>query len=229
MSMAVLKDKAVTEVTVAADSKNTFPLLCKILKTLCCSSVCCSEYKGLMQTSVAAALGTIQIMVGLFNIGLGPGRTSTHPGDLTSLRAAYWLGALYTATGILSLLVGRYPSLCLVGFAVFVNIVGSIFAIVGIVLYATDLRDASVIWMCNSPNAADYKDNCINVAYFAQSLLTGMDITLIVLAVLQLCVCISFAVLGIRALANRKKKEGGRPVGIYQAVLKEVLMTSPGA
>uniref|UniRef100_A0A3Q3M1Z8 Uncharacterized LOC113136424 n=1 Tax=Mastacembelus armatus TaxID=205130 RepID=A0A3Q3M1Z8_9TELE len=243
MSMAVLKDKAVTEVTVAADSKNTFPLLCKILKTLCCSSVCCSEYKGLMQTSVAAALGTIQIMVGLFNIGLGPGRTSTHPGDLTSLRAAYWLGALYTATGILSLLVGRYPSLCLVGFAVFVNIVGSIFAIVGIVLYATDLRDASVIWMCNSPNAADYKDNCINVAYFAQvsktkqnkveiicrffligqSLLTGMDITLIVLAVLQLCVCISFAVLGIRAL------QGGRPVGIYQAVLKEVLMTSPGA
>lgn len=33
-------------------------------------------------------------MVGLFNIGLGPGRTSTHPGDLTSLGAPYWLGAV---------------------------------------------------------------------------------------------------------------------------------------
>lgn len=39
-------------------------------------------------------LQMIQIMVGLFNIGLGPGRTSTHPGDLTSLGAAYWLGAV---------------------------------------------------------------------------------------------------------------------------------------
>lgn len=33
-------------------------------------------------------------MVGVFNIGLGAGRTSTGPGDLTSLGAAYWLGAL---------------------------------------------------------------------------------------------------------------------------------------
>lgn len=33
-------------------------------------------------------------MVGLCNIGLGPGRTSTNPGDLTSLGAPYWLGAV---------------------------------------------------------------------------------------------------------------------------------------
>lgn len=39
-------------------------------------------------------LQTVQIMVGLFNIGLGPGRTSTHSGDLTGLGAAYWLGAV---------------------------------------------------------------------------------------------------------------------------------------
>lgn len=36
----------------------------------------------------------IQIMVGVINIGLGPGRTSTGPGDLTRLGAAYWLGAV---------------------------------------------------------------------------------------------------------------------------------------
>lgn len=39
-------------------------------------------------------LQTVQIMVGLCNIGLGPGRTSINPGDLTSLGAAYWLGAV---------------------------------------------------------------------------------------------------------------------------------------
>lgn len=33
-------------------------------------------------------------MVGVFNIGLGPGRTSTGSGDVASLGAAYWLGAV---------------------------------------------------------------------------------------------------------------------------------------
>lgn len=37
---------------------------------------------------------TVQIMVSVFNIGLGPGRTSTGSGDLTSLGVAYWLGAV---------------------------------------------------------------------------------------------------------------------------------------
>ncbi|XP_039972758.1 uncharacterized protein LOC120783687 isoform X2 [Xiphias gladius] len=225
MSLAV-KDKGATVVTVACDGRSAFPPLCQILKT----ALCCSQYKGLMQTNATAALGTIQIMVGLFNIGLGPGRTSTHPGDLTHLGAAYWLGAVYIAAGIVSVFAGQCPSLCLVGFAVFVNIVGAIFAITGIVLYAIDLGDASVIWMCDQKrqHADNNGDKCRYVALFAQSLLTGMDVTLIILAVLQLCACISFAVLGIKALINRKKEEGGRYVDIYQPVLKEVLMTCPG-
>lgn len=33
-------------------------------------------------------------MIGLFNIGLGLGRTSTYPGDFASLGAAYWLGGV---------------------------------------------------------------------------------------------------------------------------------------
>lgn len=32
-------------------------------------------------------------MVGLFNIGLGPGHTSKHLEDFAQLGAAYWLGA----------------------------------------------------------------------------------------------------------------------------------------
>lgn len=52
-----------------------------------------------------------------------------------------------------------------VGFAAFVNIVGAIFAIIGIVLYAIDLGDVSVVWMCNDNN---FDDNCRHVAYFAQ-------------------------------------------------------------
>ncbi|XP_071325907.1 membrane-spanning 4-domains subfamily A member 4A-like isoform X3 [Trachinotus anak] len=185
-----------------------------------------------MQTSVTTAIGTIQIMVGLFNIGLGPGRTSTHPGDLTGLGAAYWLGAVFIVTGILSILAGQFPSSCLVGFTVFMNIAGAIFAITGIVLYAIDLGDASLLWMCDrSTNSVDhYGDNCRNVALFAQRLLRSMDITLIALALLQLCVNIRFAILGIKALTSEMNMEEQSDTDVedQQPKLKE-LLTSPGA
>ncbi|XP_005923727.1 uncharacterized protein LOC102292859 isoform X1 [Haplochromis burtoni] len=207
--------------------KSRFPPLHQTLKTF----TSCPVFRGAMPNGAFAVLGTIQIMVGLFNIGLGPGRTSTHPGDLTSLGAPYWLGAVCIAAGILSVIIGQCPCLCFTWYAVFMNIAGCIFAITGIVLYAIDLAEASVVWMCDlNWSTAQFNDNCKYVAFFAQSLLTAMDITLIVLTVLQLCVCISATVLGIRALGNRmKEKQDLRHAEIYKPVLKEVLMTCPGA
>ncbi|XP_042346254.1 uncharacterized protein LOC121945940 [Plectropomus leopardus] len=229
MSFTVVKDNKVTVVTVVADQKSILPPLCQILKTLCYSPTCCSVDKGLMQTSVTAGLGTVQIMVGLFNIGLGPGRTYIQPQDLPHLAAAYWLGAAFIIAGITTLVAGQFPSLCLVVFAVLMNIIGAIFAIIGIVLYGKDIAETSVYSMCLAWFIKLYhvRDNCGDVAAIAQYLLGAVDIALIVMAVLQLCVCISFAALGIKALINRKKEEGD--VEGQQTQLKDVLLTSPGA
>ncbi|XP_070692305.1 membrane-spanning 4-domains subfamily A member 4A-like [Pempheris klunzingeri] len=222
MAKTVFRNKGVTFISVEADSKSVFPSLCQILKTLCCSVEWCSVLEGLTQST--AALGTIQIMVGLFNIGLGPGRISTNPGDLTSLGAAYWLGAVFIVTGIMSILAGQFPSRCLVGFTVFMNIAGAILAITGIALYAIDLGNASLLWLCErSRNSADYfGDSCRDVALVAQGLLRSMDITLIAMAVLQLCVSIRLAVLGIKSLTSgTKKEEGSKDV--------DVVVTGPAA
>ncbi|KAI3361317.1 hypothetical protein L3Q82_013502, partial [Scortum barcoo] len=215
-----VKNRGVTVISVAADRKNMFPSLCQILRAVCYSAEGCAGYQGRMKTSFTAALGTAQIMTGLFNIGLGPGRTSTSPGDLTSLGAAYWLGAVFIVTGIMSILAGRFPSPCLVGFTVFMNIVGAIFAITAIALYGIDVKDASVLWMCDrSRNYTGYRgDSCRNVALVAQSLLTSMDITLIALAVLQFCVNIRFTILGIRALTSEMKKEEFIVAGIISVL-----------
>lgn len=222
MSITVVKEKAATVIT---EAKSMFPPLCQNLKALCCSPVSCWANRGLMQSPVIGAFGAVEIMMGLFNIGLGPGRTRMHPEDFTDLKAAYWLGAVYIIAGCVSVCADRFPSRRLVGFAVFVNIVSTIFAIVGIVLYALDLGDASLRRMCDEKNYND--TNCEFVAHYAQRLMTGMDVTLIVLTALQLCVCISLAVLGINTLLNKGK---GAPGGEnYQPLLKEVLMTSPGA
>ncbi|XP_055359229.1 uncharacterized protein LOC114843143 isoform X3 [Betta splendens] len=172
-----------------------FPLD-QVLAALRFGPIGSTVFKSPMQTDVMAALGTIQVLVGLFNAGLGSGRTSTRPGDLADLRAAYWLGAVFAAA-------------CWVGFTALVNIVAAIFAIVGVVLYVIDLGDASLVWICNLSGRSlhDHDGSCVYVAHFAQSLLTAMDITLIVLAVLQLCVCISMAVLCIRALVGLEEEE----------------------
>lgn len=53
------------------------------------------------------------------------------------------------------------------GVAVLVNIAGVTFAIVGIVLYATDLGSASIAWMCYS-TYSDVDYNCIKLACIAQ-------------------------------------------------------------
>lgn len=231
MAVNVVKDKGMTVITVTSDSQSMFPPLCQIIKSLCYSPVCCSVHKGLMQTSVVSALGAVQIMVGLFNIGVGPGRTSHHPEDFAHLGVAYWLGGVFIAAGLMSVLAGRFPSYCSVCFAVFLNIVGSVFAIVGIVMYAIDLGDVSFQSMCDwsSYRSRSYDDNCRYVAFYAQRMLTAMDINMIILAALHLCVSISFAVLGIKALNRKKAEQVDEEVKIYQPVPTKVLMTSPGA
>ncbi|KAM4581546.1 membrane-spanning 4-domains subfamily A member 12-like [Odontesthes bonariensis] len=203
MSAPFVGDKGVTSVTVVTEKK-----------------LCCSVNKATTGSSVIRALGTVQIMVGVFNVGLGPERTGTYP---------YWLGALFIAAGVVSVLADMFPLVCSRAFAAFVNIVGSIFSIVGIVLYALHLANFSVIWMCGNNAAHNTDKNCTYVAYLAQKLLRGVDITLIILAVLQLCVCISLAVFSVRALCNRGRDEGVREAEIYQPLVKEVIITSPEA
>uniref|UniRef100_A0A667WVJ2 Uncharacterized LOC115373872 n=1 Tax=Myripristis murdjan TaxID=586833 RepID=A0A667WVJ2_9TELE len=241
MSVTVAKNKGVTVVTIAANGDSTCPALWEIFKALCYSPACCSVSPEMLHACVPAALGTLQIMVGLFNIGLGPGRTSTHPDDLANLGAAYWLGGV-------------------VGFTAFMNIVGTIFAITGIVLYAIDLSEDSLTWMCRSWNyysdygygygydgyyrryetdtsaekamqlkmKQHYEDNCDRVVFFAQRLLMSMDITLIILAVLQLCVSVSVAALCIKALIRRvgSSGEGGQDVERYKPLLKDITITA---
>lgn len=57
-----------------------------------------------------------------------------------------------------------------VGFTVFMNIAGALFAITAAVLYAIDLANASLIWMCDRSrnNGHHQDDRCRNVALFVQ-------------------------------------------------------------
>ncbi|KAK5620354.1 hypothetical protein CRENBAI_025142 [Crenichthys baileyi] len=139
------------------------------------------------------------------------------------------VGALgFIAAGVMSLFADWFPFRCLMGFSVLVNIAGSIFSIVAVVLYALHLASFTVIGMCGILDDRNSK-NCIFLANLAQRLLRGVDITMIVMSVLQLCVSISLSVLGIKALCCRGKDKDVTDLEIQQQLFKERPMTSPGA
>ncbi|KAG7276553.1 hypothetical protein CRUP_019603 [Coryphaenoides rupestris] len=73
MSVAMTKSDGVTVLTLKSDPGSACPPLCQILQTLCYSPVCCSvsqKLRSVLGTS-HSTLGTVQIMVGLLNMGLG--------------------------------------------------------------------------------------------------------------------------------------------------------------
>lgn len=63
---------------------------------------CCSKRDT--DSEVLDLFQAVQIMMGVINIGVGLGRTSTRPGDFASLGAAYWLGSVVKFWSLLLLL-----------------------------------------------------------------------------------------------------------------------------
>ncbi|XP_019737110.1 uncharacterized protein LOC109522765, partial [Hippocampus comes] len=187
MSLTVVGDKRVAMVTVASNQMSALGLI---------QSCCCSPCR-VIKSEAKVVLGTIQILVGVVNMGLGAGRTRTRPGDLASVGAAYWIGTVFITAGVLSLLSGQCPSCCFASLTVTANVLCAVLSVVAVVLYALDLAGLSVDLFCGSSSL--YGGGCEDVALYAIRLTRGMDIMLLVLAVLVLCVSISMSVLAVAA------------------------------
>ncbi|XP_041650073.1 uncharacterized protein LOC121514067 isoform X3 [Cheilinus undulatus] len=177
-----------TVITVAMDRNSMFPLVFHIRKACLYSTMNRSVYTGMMQISATSALGMMQIMVGVFNIGLGPGRMSRYPGDFSDLRAAYWLGGVCTGdtttchdcslticyqlvrwisdiieflvSGLSTFAAGRISTFYWMVFAVFLNILAFAFSIIGIVIYSVDLsRTISANYCGGGQSNCSYVEN----------------------------------------------------------------------
>ncbi|KAJ3597628.1 hypothetical protein NHX12_001146 [Muraenolepis orangiensis] len=113
MSVSMAKSGGVTVLTLNSDTGSACPPLCQILKALCYSPVCCSvsqKLRSIMGTS-HSALGTLEVMVGLMNLGLG----AILSGNWSRMDTGfpYWLGTLFILFGILCILSEKFPSPCL--------------------------------------------------------------------------------------------------------------------
>ncbi|XP_076006501.1 membrane-spanning 4-domains subfamily A member 15-like [Genypterus blacodes] len=224
MSVAMAKSEGVTVFTVTSDPNSSCPPICQILKSLCYSPVCCSVSQRLrmFHTGSQSAVGALQILVGLIHIGLGAilcasGGGSSYAMDVTMF--PYWLGGLFILFGVTCILSEKYPSPCLVISNVMLNLAGVAFAITAIVLYSINIAEIRLYWLCDRENDYWYRsrttvapspdekylmERCMDGKAIILMLLRGINAVLIIMSALQLCLTISSAVLGIKALKKNK-------------------------
>ncbi|XP_070691537.1 membrane-spanning 4-domains subfamily A member 6C-like [Pempheris klunzingeri] len=234
MSVTVAKADGVTVITLTTDSQSHCPPLCQILKSLCCCSL--SERLRGVQSTSQSLLGALQIMIGLLNIGLGAILVCSGSGSdwqMDSTMFPFWLGAIFVFFGSMNIVSEKCPSPCLVILNVILSLLGVGFAIASIVLYSINVANIWLWWICN-----DYHDDmqipgdmakCNEATAVIEALLTGINSVLIVLSVLELCVVISSAVLGIKVLNSREKNTDKSPDDSehYKPLLEEVTGNCP--
>ncbi|XP_075962942.1 uncharacterized protein LOC142965749 isoform X1 [Anarhichas minor] len=247
MSVIMTKAEGVTVFTMNSDPQSVLPPLCQILKGLCYSPVCCSLSQNLrrVQRHSQSLLGALHIMVGLLNIGLGVILACSGGGSwrqMDSTGFPFWIGGLIMLFGIVGILSEKCPSPCLVIVNVILNLAGVAFSITAIVLYSINIGYIKLWWMCSKYNNyynSDYRDTtaqtespgekymtekCLEGKELALMLLRSVNALLIVLSALELCLVISSAVLGIKALRRREKgeKEKMGDPELYNPLLEEV-------
>ncbi|KAM4736512.1 membrane-spanning 4-domains subfamily A member 8-like [Anableps anableps] len=198
MSITMSRTDRVTVLTLTSDPDSRWPPLCQVLKSLCCSPVCCSvsqQLKTIQGTSLSI-LGAIQIMIGLLNIGFGVPLILVYSYSwflISRTGFPFWMGSLFIVFGIVGILSEKYPSPCLVIINVILNLAGVGFAITAIVLYSNYIAYIHPWYGCE-----------LSHSWIILKSIAGV---LIVLSVTELCVVFSTAVLGIKALRNTNNKK----------------------
>ncbi|XP_060905931.1 membrane-spanning 4-domains subfamily A member 8-like [Labrus mixtus] len=240
MSVTMTKAEGVTVLTLTSDPQSVLPPICQILKGLCYNPVCCSVSQHLkkLQGRSQSVLGALQIMIGLLNIGLGVILCSAFVGSwMDDSKFPLWMGGLFILFGVVSIVSEKRPSPCLVILNVILNLSGVAFSIATIVLYSINFTNIEFWWMCRN-NDYDYGYNrhttttsspdqtkCLEVKAITLMLMRSINTVLIVLCVLEFCVVISSAILGIKALCfiqKREKNKSPEDPQLYKPLLEEV-------
>uniref|UniRef100_A0A4W6BNG8 Uncharacterized protein n=1 Tax=Lates calcarifer TaxID=8187 RepID=A0A4W6BNG8_LATCA len=191
MPVSMTRADGVTVFTLTSDPKSHCPPVCEIFKVLCYNPVCCTVSQHLRRTS-QSVLGTLHIVIGLLNIGFGViiGLSRGNPTKALSYMRHFVI------------------------INVILNLAGVGFAIAAIILYSINIGNRWLWWMCDfddyywripTPSPEILKVTLFFVSH--QMLMRSINAVLVVLSVLELCVTISSAVLGIKALRSREKEE----------------------
>ncbi|XP_074538762.1 transmembrane protein 176A-like [Halichoeres trimaculatus] len=230
MSVTMTRADGVTALTWTSSPQSPYPPICQIFKSLCCNPLCCSVSQRLrrIQGSSQSVLGALQILIGCMYIALGAILYGPDNGPGWQMRMdaffPFWIGGLFILFGAVNIWSEKRPSPCLIILSVVLSIVGVAMAMAAIGFSGINIG-GSWIWVDCTGNDDSYGqpyptpsaekrsmwDKCLEVKNLTMKLLVSINAVLIALAILELCITISSAVLGIKALCSRDKREDRSP------------------
>ncbi|XP_074087502.1 membrane-spanning 4-domains subfamily A member 4A-like isoform X1 [Macrotis lagotis] len=134
------------------------------------------------------ALGTVQIMIALINLGLGmiisftPWNSYRFNFFLWYTGYIFWGSAFFIVSGSLSIAAANRTTRSLILSSLIMNIISSVVAGLGIIFYSINMVTFHpFIYFC-------HKENVGSTCNFAESILWGSNIFLLILTILELAI-----------------------------------------
>ncbi|XP_019737174.1 uncharacterized protein LOC109522802 [Hippocampus comes] len=239
MPLSITRAPGVTVLTLTSDPESNWPPLCHLIKGLCYSPSCYEVSQHLKATmgSSQAILGALQIMVGLTTIAVGIipmfGGYANPWWNMDVNLFSLWMGPVFVLFGIVCILSQKYPSRCLVIVNAFLNICGMLFAMANLILCAINIGVIDIWDVCQpdywnpdnptqSPNKKYLEKRCWQGIDHMLMFLRGINGILLLLAVVQLFLALSAAILASKALRRGEKEcQGVDDTEVYKALLEE--------
>ncbi|XP_072535557.1 membrane-spanning 4-domains subfamily A member 4A [Salminus brasiliensis] len=137
------------------------------------------------------ALGTVQVFIGAVMMALG---TITLLSDTLQGEIPIVLGISYIICGSVTLAAHKGTSPRLIKSTLALNIIGSLLALSGICYFSYALAIVPDLDGCGD----DYW-TCLQITWELRDLILGLKIFLLVLSMLELCVCITLTVFSCKA------------------------------
>ncbi|KAA0723772.1 hypothetical protein E1301_Tti003113 [Triplophysa tibetana] len=208
MSLSVSQGKGVT--VFISKPKSRRPTECTILGNLCYSPAFLipPDVKK-KAVSLPTILGILQIIVGLLNIITGILFVKWGLHDyIMKWDTPFWLGGEFVISGIMTMLVANYPSYFLFTLTVILNEVSALLAILAVGLYSWDLENSSSSAAYGYSSAITPKHRReADPLMFSKDLDVTvrriLDIMMIVSAILQLCMNVTFVVPSLKKCARK--------------------------
>ncbi|KAK1149791.1 membrane-spanning 4-domains subfamily A member 8-like [Acipenser oxyrinchus oxyrinchus] len=168
-------------------------------------------------------LGTVQIIMGVINILFGAVLSRTLWSIAGILGAPFWTGLFYVISGSLSVAADKNPKISLVKGSLAMNILSSIVAGVGIIIYLVDLAVCS---RYNSYAYHSYDSDTVSPVLLNRTA-EGLKSVLLVFTTLEFCVAVSLSAFGCKSVCHGSQDQTS--VVVIQSAYNTARAPSAGA
>ncbi|XP_020788711.2 uncharacterized protein LOC110167687 [Boleophthalmus pectinirostris] len=227
MAMSLKRTEGVTVITLTSDTSSTCPPVCQLLGSLCYTPALCSRHMAIPRRGSLTVLGSLWIMAGLMQPALAAILFSNRGTASFSLLDTYcpmWIGAVFVVVGVSNIQTEKNPHPCVLLFNSILSLAGAVMSVFAIIWYSSQFTFYcySPIFRCldlgndyywhgrqtttPNPHEEAVRQQTRKVQQALKSVVFGVSVVLMAMAVLGPCLWLSSTILSIKALKSPQDK-----------------------